>query len=760
MVLVLSAVLGFLVFMGPAPAQTYQFNDVRVEGNLRVDPASILRFAGIRRGQEVSAAQLNDAYQRIVGSGLFESVTIEPAGSTLVISVQEFPTINVISFEGNKRLKDDKLAEMIQSQPRRVYSPSQAEADAAVIAAAYEQEGRITAIVDPRIIRRSENRVDLVFEIQEGNVVEVERLNFVGNRNYSDRRLREVLETKQAGLLRTFIPSDTFIADRIDLDKQLLRDFYASRGYVDFEVLDATAELTRERDGFFVTFTVQEGQSFKVGTVNTVSEIEGVDAAEFASVVKLRPGVTYSPSIIQTNVTRMENLALKKGLNFVRIDPRITRNERTLTLDVEFVIVRGERIFVERIDIEGNTTTLDQVIRRQFRTVEGDPFTPSEIRQSAERIRALGFFEEQSIVVETKPGTNPDQVLVNVDVVEAPTGQLSLGASYGASTGVAFTVGFKETNFLGRGQTFGLAISAGSDEANSSLVFIEPSFLGRDLSFNFQAYYNETNYASAYYNTREVGVSPGIEFPFGDNGSLELAYELSEDNMYDVAVGSSIILKNEEALGALTNSILSYTYTYDTRVNGLDPLSGILLSFGQEFSGFGGDTSYIYTFAQAIGERSVWNEEVTLSASLTAGAINMLDGQTSRVTNRFFGNNYIRGFERNGQGPRDLTAVNQDALGGNFLTALQLEADFPLGLPEEYGLSGGVFLDMGSVWGLNDTNGTGGPVDDSFHLRSSIGLSIFWTTPLGPLRFNFAQAIAKQDYDVEQVFDLTVATEF
>ncbi|MEH6773136.1 MAG: outer membrane protein assembly factor BamA, partial [Cereibacter changlensis] len=413
----------------PALAQSYSFSNVVIEGSTRVDATTILGFAGIERGAAISAAELNSAYQRLQNSGLFEKIEVVPQGSTLVIRVQEYPTINVINFEGNKRLKDENLAELLQSQSRRAYSPAQAEADAAAITELYATRGRIAATVKPRIIRRSDNRVDLVFDITEGKVVEIERLSFVGNRSFSDRRLRQVLETKQAGILRTFIASDTFIAERIELDKQLLRDFYMSRGYVDFQVLDASAEVTRERDAFFVTFSVQEGQSYDFGQVGVSSEIEGLDPTEFGDLVTIRRGATYSPGVVENNITRMENLALRKGLNFVRFEPRVTKNAQNQTIDLNFVMVRGERVFVERIDIEGNTTTLDEVVRRQFRTVEGDPFNPREVRQSAERIRALGYFGDAR--VDAQPGSSPDQVIVNVDVEEQPTGSLSFGLSYG-----------------------------------------------------------------------------------------------------------------------------------------------------------------------------------------------------------------------------------------------------------------------------------------------------------------------------------------
>lgn len=758
MLAVLALIAGaWLVYSTSARAQDYQFSGVRVEGNQRVDSGTVLRYAGIGAGQAVTAGQLNDAVQAVVNSGLFETVDVDPDGDVLLFRVKEFPTINIISFEGNKRLKDEDLDAVVVSESRRIYSPAQAEADAAAVAEAYTTAGRISATVTPKIIRQSENRVDLVFEITEGRVVEVERLAFVGNRAYSDRRLRQVLETKQAGLLRTFVKSDTFIADRIELDKQLLRDFYASRGFVDFEVLDATSAVSAERDGFFVTFTLREGQSFRVGQVDTISDVPEIDPLPFAEVLRLRPGVTYSPAVIDNNIARMENLALQQGLNFVRVEPRVTRNDRDLTLDVTFAITRGPRIFVERIDIEGNTTTLDEVVRRQFRTVEGDPFNPREIRRAAERIRALGFFSDAQ--VNTEPGTASDQVIVNVDVVEQPTGTLSLGASYSVSDGVGLNLGFTETNFLGRGQTVGLNISGGEDNLNATANFFEPAFLDRDLGFRLSFFSSNTTQFNAFYNTEVYGGRTSLGFPAGDYSRFELRYLLQQEELTDVSLNSSTILQRDEARGALVTSALGYLYSYDTRTGALNPLGGVLLRFGQDFAGVGGDVQSITTTGIATIERRVLNEEVTLRATFEAASLNMIEDD-SRVTDRYFGNGEIRGFETNGIGPRDLTAVNQDALGGNYSAVARFEAEFPLGIPNEYGLKGGLFMDAGSVWSLNDTAGTAGPVDDSFHLRAVLGVSIFWTTPIGPLRFNFTKAIIKEDYDKEQNFDLTVSTTF
>ncbi len=413
------AVLLMVLFLIPsgADAQTFRFTSFDVQGNQRVAEATVLNFASIPRNETVTAGQLNDALQRLQNSTLFETVEVVPRGNQLVIIVQEYPTINRINIEGNRRLDDEDLLPLLASQPRRAYSPATAEADAAEITEAYRLQGRLTATVTPQIIRRSQNRVDLVFEVTEGRVTETERIAFVGNRAYSDRRLRRVLESTQAGFFRTFIRSDTFVADRIEFDRQLLTDFYRERGYIDFTVQSSTSELTRARDAYFVTFNIREGQSFRIGEITTTTDLPNIDPDQFHAVLRLRPGVTYSPRLIDNQITRMENLATQMGLRFIRIEPVLTRNDEDLTLDIEFQVTRGERVFVERIDIEGNATTMDRVIRRQFRTAEGDPLDPREIRNGAERVRALGFFADAQVAA--RPGSTEDQVIVDVDVEEA-----------------------------------------------------------------------------------------------------------------------------------------------------------------------------------------------------------------------------------------------------------------------------------------------------------------------------------------------------
>jgi outer membrane protein insertion porin family len=758
----LTACLALILALGlslasAAQAQTFRFTSFDVQGNERISDSAILTYAGIAPGAVVSGAQVNDALQRLQNTGLFEQVDITPRGGTLVIAVQEYPTINRITVEGNRRLDDEVLLSNIQSVPRRTYSPSVAEQDANAIVEAYRVSGRLTATVTPRIIRRPENRVDLVFEVAEGSVVETERLSFVGNRAYSDRRLRRVLESTQAGVLRQIIQRDTFIAERIALDRQLLTDFYQDRGYVDFRILSVTPELARGRDAYFVTFNIQEGQSFDIGNITTVSEIPGLDAAQYQDVIRIRPGNTYSPRLVDNTISRMEALATQQGLRFVRVEPRITRNDASRTLDVEFVISRGERVFVERIDIEGNATTLDRVIRRQFTEVEGDPFDPRAIRQAAERIRATGFFSD--VAVEGRPGTADDQVIVDVNVEEQPTGSLGFSVSFSTDTGAGLAVNFSEQNFLGRGQSLRFGFDTTEDSQSLIFSFTEPQFMARDLALTLDAFYLETSAQNRDFDTLDIGARAALDFPLSEFGRLNVYYGIEQNEISGLDIGTSPIIRADE--GERLNSYIGMQYAYDTRNTGLDTTRGVRLQFGGKYAGLGGDAEYFQATFLGIAEQQVLREEVTLRASFEAGALETLEGD-SRLSDRFFlSSRQMRGFEPNGLGPRDTGPLgNQDALGGNYFAVARFEAAFPLGLPDEYGISGGLFYDIGSVWGLDNTAGLNGTVDDDLYWRQSIGVSIFWDTAIGPLRFNFSYPLASESYDLTREFDLTIEARF
>lgn len=741
---------------GAAKAQQYRFSSIDVVGNLRIESSTIRSYSGISTAQSLSAADLNAAYQSIASSGLFEEVEIVPNGARLVIKVKEFPTINRVAFEGNSRIKDEVLAGLVKSQTRRVFNPTEVEQDRAAIAEAYANSGRLAAKVNPKFIRLSDNRVDLVFEIFEGGLVEIERISFVGNRAYSDRKLRSVLETKQAGLLRTFIQRDTFVEDRIEFDKQVLSDFYKSRGYADFRINSVNAEISQERDAYFITFNIREGQKFTVGQIDVTTDLSGIDSKAFARAGKVRTGQTYSPLAIENDITRMERFANQEDLEFLRITPRISRNDASLSLDVNYVIERGPRIFVERIDIEGNTATLDRVIRRQFRIVEGDPFNPSEIRASARRIRALGFFSNADVT--SREGSNPEQVVVDVKLEEAPTGSLSFGASYSTAAGAGGLVEYSERNFLGRGQALSLKLTAGTGNQTYSFDFTEPAFLYNDLSLSILTSYAETQRQFSQYNTSALKVRPQLSFPLSEQTRLGVRYQYAESKLSNASLSTGAVIGEELALGNISESGLGYTLSFDSRRTGLDPDAGVLARIEQDFSGLGGDTTSLKTTGLISGEMKVLGEEVTLIGTIEGGMLSYSKGQ-SRVVDRFqLGSGIMRGFEPGGIGPREYDSVNgvNDALGGDKFAAMRLEALFPIGLPEEYGITGGVFYDVGNLWGLEYDS-----ADIQYEKgawRQAAGVSIIWITPVGPFRFNFSRAIAKELLDTANDFELTLAT--
>lgn len=738
---------------GTAQAQDFAFSSFIVEGNQRVEDGTILSVAGLAPGIVLSTSELNAAGQEIRNSGLFETVELIPQGSRLLIRVVESPTINRINIEGNSRIDDAVLLSLVQSQPRRVFTPAQAEADTAAMIGAYARQGRINAAITPRIIRLPENRVDLVFEVTESGVTEVERISFIGNRTYSERRLRRVLETKQAGIFRFLVGRDTYSPERVAEDREVLNDFYQSRGYVDFVIQNVDVSLTRERDAYLVTYNLREGQQFAFGNVTVESEINGVSAADFMDAVRVRTGATYSPVPIDTDINRLERLAIDKGLNFVQVQPRITRNARALTLDVTYVLVAGPRIFVERIDIEGNGTTLDRVIRNQFRLVEGDPLNPRAIQESARRIRALGFF--QNVAVDTRAGSSRNQAVIDVNVVEGPTGTLSFGANYNSDSGAALVASYRQSNFQGRGQRLDFDVSTAQTNRTLNFGFTEPQLLGRDLRGSFDLRYRTTDNENALYDTETLRFTPAMSFPISEAGRLSLYYALEFADLKDVAASASDVIKDEEKFGGIWTNSIGYTYTFDNRRTGLNPNAGVVLRFGQEF-GFG-DTQFVKTTALAGAETKIFNEEVTLRATYEGGFLNYSKG-SSRVTDRFFlGSSVMRGFEPGGIGPRDQDT--DDALGGTAFSVIRLETEFPLGLPSEYGITGGAFIDYGGAWDV-DTD-TAAIIDSNdFIGRTVAGVSIFWNTPLGPLRFNFTEALEAEDFDKTKNFDVTISTSF
>jgi outer membrane protein insertion porin family len=737
-------------------AQTISISEIEIVGNQRIEANTIQSYISLSQGKVFEADEINAAYQRVLKSGLFESVEFEEIDGILRVRVVEYPTINRIYFEGNVRIEDAALEKALESREKYVLNAQIVEQDRKNIAETYALMGRLAARVTPKVIKKSDNRVDLIFEIFEGGVIEIEKIGIVGNKIYSDRRLRRILSTKQAGPFRAFIRSDTFIEERIEFDKKVLNDFYNSRGFVDFRVNSVNAELTEEKDGYFVIFNITEGQQFVVGDVSVETKITQVDVDEYFNIVKVKKGVTYSAQLVDLDVERLERLALKNELNFFTVQPKVTKDPSSLSLNVKYLIERGPRVILERINVTGNTATLDRVIRRQFRAAEGDPFSARSIRQATDRIRSLGFFE--SVDVSARQGSAKDSVIVDISVKEKPTGSVSLGGSYSTSSGFGLLLEYAERNFLGRGQDFRLKYNSGVGSRTYSLGFVEPEFLSPDLSLGFTSKFTETEKDNSNYDTTILDVSPRVSFPISDYAKIAVSIGYNETELRNpVNVGS--IIQSEVDLGQEESAYSKVTYTYNTLRDGLDPNFGLLIKLSQEISGFTGDGESSKTSALAMLQRKVLNEEVLVKGTIEGGVLNY---GNSRVTDRFFlGSALMRGFEPGGIGPREIVNdgnLINDALGGNTFAVFSLEAEFSLGLPAEYGIDGGLFFDVGNLWSLDNVNEN--VIYDGGSWRSVLGASLFWKTPIGPLRFNFSRPLKKETFDREQNFDLTIRTQF
>lgn len=751
---------------GASYAQTS--GNVSVQGNERIATSTILTIVANEIEGGINTATINEAVQALNETGFFKMVSVSRQGNALRFEVEENPSVNRVAIEGNRRLDDEDLLALISTRSRQTFSRSQVQRDARIIADAYAAQGRISALVDAKIIERSQNRVDVVFEIVEGTVSEVEKINFIGNRNFSNRRLRAIIDSKQAGIFRALIRNDTYIEDRLEFDKQQLRDFYIRNGFIDFQVLSANAEFVREQDGFLVNFNLREGQQYRFGEATIISLESDIDAVEFEQFLKGIPtGRVYNPARVDEVTERIDDYSARSNLPFLQAIPRVTRNDDDRTLDIEFELVRGPRTFVERIDIEGNATTYDRVIRRQFDIVEGDPFNRRRIQQATDRIRALGYFS--SVDVQAREGSSPSQAIVDVDVEEQPTGELTFGLGYSNDTGASGTVSLTERNFLGRGQTLRFAISNSSEDRAFSFGFDEPAFLDRDLLVGIDLGLSTTNSSFLPIDTETLSFRPRVEFPISENGRLGVFYSLSRDDIQisEVSDGmggtmpddASAITLAEAAQGTTITSQLGATFTVDRRNSPIAPTSGYRFNLTQAIAGLGGDHEYSKTTADFKTFRSFFEDRVILSAEVEGGAI-VNFGNEARINERFLlGGNSMRGFQYAGLGPRD--EVTGDAVGGNLMAVARFEASFPIGLPEEYGIFGGVFLDVGTTWGLDTLYGASVyGEDDSPTFRSAIGFSLFIDTAIGPLRFNFARPIDKQDYDITESFRFTIDTRF
>jgi outer membrane protein insertion porin family len=739
------------------PPTGERINEIHVVGTQRIEPATVLTYLDVKVGDNMTEETFSRALKSLFGTGLFADVTLRQKAHVLEVQVTENPVINQIAFEGNDKIKDDDLTAEIQLRPRQVFSRNKVQEDVNRLYALYRRQGRFSANIEPKVIKLDQNRVNLVFEIDEGPVTKVSTIRFIGNAHYTDSKLRTVVSTKEAHWYRFLSTDDRYDPDRLSYDQELLRRFYLSQGYADFEVSSAVAELSKDRQRFFITITMNEGERYKVGKIAIQSNLQHFDATILNKYVTFKSGHWYNASEVQTTVDKMTTALGDMQYAFINVKPDVKRNRDVHTVDISFQVSEAPRVFVERIDIHGNVRTLDKVIRRQIQLVEGDPFNKTKLSKSEQKIKDLGYFE--SVKVTPQPGSAPDKTVIDVDVAEQSTGELSVGAGFSTADGPLADTSIKERNLLGKGQDLGLSATIAAKRTSFNLGFTEPYFMDRDFSTGFDLFHTTQNLIRfSQYDQSSTGGDIRVGYPLSEKWRQSLRYTLAQNDISNVESTASLFIRDQE--GSNVTSSVSQEITYDARDSTLFPTNGLYSWFDTTVAGAGGSAKYV---SGKVG--SSWYYPVAdkwvLNILGEGGAIRGYAGHDLRIDERFFlGGTTLRGFQQAGAGPRDINT--DDSLGGDYFYRGTAELSFPIGLPDELGVLGHAFTDVGSLWGLDNVPAGVNLADvkDNNAFRGAGGVGISWRSPLGPIRVDLAEPYVKQGYDKAQIFSFNFGTHF
>lgn len=727
--------------------------EIRINGSQRVEPATILTYLNIQTGQPLTEDVMNEGLKNLFSTGLFADVKLKQQGGILLVDVVENPIINEIAFEGNKKIEDKELQAEISLRPRQVYTKTQVQNDVSRIYQIYQRGGRFSVAVEPKIIELDQNRVNLVFEITEGDVTAIKGIKFVGNKAFDDNQLRGELSTKEERWYRFFATDDRYDEDRVKFDEELLRRFYLRNGYADFRVVSANAELSEDKEDFYLTFTVEEGPRYKVNSIAIDSSLRGFDATPLRQEVTLLPGEWYDADAVEASVDKMADKLGDAQYAFVDVDPQINRNHADNSLDVVFNIAESPRVFVERIDIHGNLRTIDKVIRREMLLVEGDPFSRSKLAKSEQRLRDLNYFE--NVKVTTKSGSAPDKTVIDIEVAEQSTGELSIGAGFSTQDGPLADLRIRERNLLGKGQdlTFSTTLAGKRTEFDAS--FTEPYFLDRDLSAGVDAFHITRDLQDeSSYDQRRTGGALRMGYPLSEHWRQSWKYRFENNEIRDVDSDASRFIKDQE--GERSTSAVSQRLAYTNLDSTLFPTEGLSSWLDLEGAGLGGDANFVSGDIGASYYIPFFDKKVVLNLMAETGAIQGINDEDVQINERYMlGGNSFRGFEKGGIGPRDSTT--DDALGGNLYYRGTAELSFPVGLPEDLGVAGHAFSDFGSLWELDDN---GPEVIDENSIRVSAGLGLSWRSPMGPVRIDVAFPVVKEDFDQEENFRFSFGTRF
>jgi len=752
-------------------AEAATVSRIEVRGNRRVDAETIRNYVGITPGQSFTQADLNEAVKQLFNTGLFADVSVTQQGSTLVVSVDEYSIVNQVLFQGNKKIKDRNLEQAVQLRPRAAFSNAAMEADAQAIRDAYGKIGRDEATVTPRVQELADGRVNVIYEVQEGGRTKIGSISFVGNNAFSDRRLRDVVSTKQSNFLSFLMRDDIYDENRLRADEEALRRFYYNRGYADFRIISSSGTLGADNE-YNVTFTIEEGERYTFSDVAIETTIPGVDTQTLERVIQTRAGGTYSAEDVEESIIALTEEVAGLGYAFAEVTPRGSRDFENRTISVVYSVDEGTRAYIERIEIRGNNRTRDYVIRREFDLSEGDAFNQVLVQRAKKRLERLNYF--QVVNIATVPGSQPDQVVLVVDVVEKSTGEFSIGAGYttGGSSGGGFSLqgSVTERNFLGRGQFIKLSASGGEDSRDYSFSFTEPYFLGRRIAAGFDVFRNTRTFSNSsdqdIYDRETTGATVRFGLPITEALTAQLAYNYSQEEYTrgDDYASASVSTAVDQAIsqGTWKKSSVSGSLVYNTIDNLQSPREGIYANFTTEVAGLGGDAKFVKVTGRA-NYYHMLSDELDLVGLVTVGGghIAAIGDEKLRIFDQFNSNDrMIRGFKYNGIGPYETTSSGgRDYLGGTTYFHGTVEAQFPMPIiPESFGLRGAFFADAATLYGSDYTSADVGGTDMAW--RASVGASLIWASPFGPLRVDYAEPVVKEDTDRIQNWNFGISTRF
>ncbi len=721
-------------------AEAVPISKVEVKGNERIETSTVLRYLTIQEGQQPTQKEIDDNLKTIYNSNYFSDVSLNQVGSVLIVKVVENPSINRIVFEGNKNVSDKILNTEVKIQPRQLLNKNKVYEEVQKILAIYQAKGYFGAKVSPQIIKREQNRVDIVFEITEGASASVRSIKFIGNKKFSDDQLRQIILTKEAHWWRFLANDDVYVPARLEGDRENLRKFYLAKGYADFRVASAVAELVPARDGFIITFTIEEGDRYRFGEVTVQNTIPYLKVDEISKKIGAKEGDWYSTAVVEKDTEIITNIAGDHGYAFVDIQPIPVRDEEKKTIKLVYKLLEGPKVFINRINIIGNTRTVDSVIRRQMLLAEGDPFNSTKLRASDRNLQNLGFFkrvEIKSVPVVGDPEKTDEDILVE----EQSTGEINFSAGYNTAEGPFGMINFTERNLFGRAYEFGSRLYYAKTWQSLDVNLQDPYFLNRDLTVGIGAGKTKANQESqSSYTQHSSSARTWMGYHLSELLIQKWNYSLSLDKIGSISQNAAPQIRQQA--GTKTVSLVGHTLSYDARDFKFAPTSGYVASMNNEWAGLGGNIRFL---RNTIGGEIYYTpvDELTLGVLTEAGSAQGL-GQKMRVNDKFhLGGDTLRGFDYGGVGPHSKTG-NRDDLGGDRMFTLSTEATFPLGISRELGIRGTVFIDTGTTW---DSKEKSPNVYNDKGLRLSTGFGLGWASPMGLIKINFGFPIWKKPGD-------------